>query len=117
MPKHKQNTPVRHKIIRVRVNDSEWNRLHENAGPFKVSPYLRALGLGQQVRKRATPKADPELIRQLARLGNNVNQLAKTANEYRKAGRLVEAVELLAVLNGIDEKLDYIKHQATAGGE
>ena len=105
----KKRKEVRQKIIRVRVNEIEWNQLQENSGASKVSPFLRDLGLRNATRKDSAPKADPELIRQLVRIGNNVNQLTKTANEYRKRGEYIEAVEMLGRLKSIESELEAIR--------
>ena len=45
------------------------------------------------------PTADPALVREVARIGNNVNQLARWANT-RKSG--VAAVEVLVELAALD---------------
>lgn len=63
------------------LSRSDWVRLRV-AGPDEVTgrpaPRRRALGRG-----RAIP-ADPALIAQLARIGNNLNQLARWANTERR---------------------------------
>jgi hypothetical protein len=46
---------------------------------------------------------DPVLIQQLARIGNNLNQVARALNECRKAGDEVQTIEVLSVLRGIEE--------------
>ena len=48
------------------------------------------------------PTADPALVREVARIGNNVNQLARWANT-RKSG--VEAVEVLVELAALDRSV------------
>lgn len=47
------------------------------------------------------PKADPALVAQLARIGNNLNQLARRANTIRGVD-----VAMLATLQSIGERLD-----------
>lgn len=105
----------RKRIIRVRVNDIEFAQLQEKAGAVRISPFLRTLGLGYQPRKKPTPKADPALIRELARLGNNLNQLTKTANQMRAQGQHLDALRLLSALHDIEDELEQIRdHHSSA---
>lgn len=107
----------RKRIIRVRVNDIEFAQLQEKAGAVRISPFLRTLGLGYQPRKKPTPKADPVLIRELARLGNNLNQLTKTANQMRAQGEHLDALRLLSALHDIEDELEQIRDHHTIGQE
>jgi hypothetical protein len=47
--------------------------------------------------------ADPALMRQLAALGSNLNQIARAVNECRLVGSSVHLVELLTLLRSIEE--------------
>ncbi|MGN4971479.1 plasmid mobilization relaxosome protein MobC [Aeromonas caviae] len=47
--------------------------------------------------------ADPVLMRQLAALGSNLNQIARAVNECRLVGSSVHLVELLTLLRSIEE--------------
>lgn len=47
--------------------------------------------------------ADPALMRQLAALGSNLNQIARAVNECRLVGSPVHLVELLAMLRSVEE--------------
>jgi hypothetical protein len=54
-------------------------------------------------RKRALtasppPAADPALLLQIAKVGNLLNQVARSANECRKNGSTLDLVQVLAVL-------------------
>ena len=54
-------------------------------------------------RKRALaasppPAADPALLMQIARIGNLLNQVARSANESRKNGNTLDLVQVLAML-------------------
>jgi len=44
------------------------------------------------------PAADPALLLQIARVGNLLNQIARSANECRKSGSALDLVQVLAVL-------------------
>ena len=50
-------------------------------------------------------KADPELIRGIALLGNNLNQIARWCNTYKKETEAVEVLFLLLSIQGEMKKL------------
>jgi hypothetical protein len=56
-------------------------------------------------RRRPFTPADPELVAQLARLGNNLNQIARWANEHKRAA---EAVAVVAHLAAIEAQLEIL---------
>lgn len=62
---------------------------------------------GVVVRRRRGPRSvDPAMLRQLARLGNNLNQLARWANrDQRYADRLT----ILSQLVGIERELSALR--------
>ncbi|WP_416879533.1 MobC family plasmid mobilization relaxosome protein, partial [Litorimonas sp.] len=68
-----------------------------------------------QPRKKPTPKVDPELVRELARIGNNLNQLTKTANQMRAQGEHLDALRLLSALHDMEDELEQIRDHHTIG--
>jgi len=94
--------------IKIRTDPEEkrrWQALAENKG-VSLSALVRALLDGQRLRKRReAPKVDPDLLRELARIGNNLNQLAHAANRRRP----VETVALLVRLIEIDRELSALR--------
>lgn len=112
MSNRKKQRAKREHIIRIRVNEEEWAQLQQNSGASKVSPFLRDLGLRNAIRKEKTPRADPDLIRQLAGIGNNINQLTRTANQLRKEGRRIDALALLSTLDAMQSDIDAIRRHA-----
>nr|WP_272487364.1 MobC family plasmid mobilization relaxosome protein [Citrobacter braakii]WBU75728.1 MobC family plasmid mobilization relaxosome protein [Citrobacter braakii] len=86
---------------------AEWHTKAKAGGYKNLSDFLRSAVDSRQVTGLPTPAAkkrstdngcDPALIQQLAKIGNNLNQIARALNECRKAGDVVEVVEVLAVL-------------------
>jgi hypothetical protein len=97
---------MRRKIARaadlhIRLYAEERNLLRLNAGlqGMTVSDYIRQSCLG--VRLRKTPE-EKRRLHELARIGANINQLAKWANTYKRAA---EAVEVLTALAGIEQRI------------
>lgn len=102
----------RGRTLKVRVTEAEAERLKaeaEEAG-ISVSELVRKRSLGQEVRQKRKPRkvvhvADPELVRQVARIGNNLNQIARRVNGL---GR-IEADALQALIS-IDRQLRKLTH-------
>lgn len=89
---------------------ADWRRRATAAG-LSMSDWIRAaVDAGQQTniapprrRQRDTRNdADPALMRHLAQIGNNLNQLARALNECRVAGSTVQLVEALTLLRSIE---------------
>jgi hypothetical protein len=83
------------KLIRFRPD--ELATIAERAGACgaPVARYIREVALGVTPRARRT-EATAELIRQLARIGNNLNQLTRAASDGRGLG---DAARLHALLD------------------
>jgi hypothetical protein len=87
--------------LHIRLHPEERSLLHLNAGlqGMTVSDYIRQNCLG--VRLRKTPE-EKKRLHELARIGVNINQLARWANTYKRA---VEAVEILTALAGLEREI------------
>ena len=86
-----------------------WQSMAQEAG-LCLADYIRQK-VGQPVlqrsrpapKRRAPPVADPELIRQMAWLGNNLNQIARRVNE-----RNITGLEILLRIAVIERDLTRI---------
>jgi hypothetical protein len=97
--------PHRTRIVSIRFRPAEWESVRERAALCGLSPsrYLRRTALGSV--PRARPGAvERAAVHQLARIGNNLNQLAKRANSGLPVGR-GELLEVLAQVRGAAERL------------
>ncbi len=97
--------------IRTTPQDkARWQALAESRG-VSLSDLVRALLDGQRPRRprREAPPVDPALLRELARLGNNLNQLARAANRQEP----VPAAALLVRLIAIDRELAALRRAYT----
>jgi hypothetical protein len=94
----------RNRLISLRLSDGEFNRIAARADAcgLGVSGFLRASGLDGDAGPRAhrRPPADHKVLRQilgeLGRVGNNINQIARALNSGDRA-RLPELPEALKV--------------------
>ncbi len=92
--------------LRASVEEkARWQEIAASRG-VSLSDLVRGLLNGQRLRRRrSAPSVDPELLRQLARIGNNLNQIARAANR----GTPVEASALLIRLIEIDRELSALR--------
>jgi hypothetical protein len=96
-----RTTAARASSVLVRLHPEEKELLRLNAGlhGLSVSDYVRQSCLNFHLRKSPMEK---ERLRQLARIGVNLNQLAKWANTHKRA---VEAVEVLTALSSLEREI------------
>lgn len=75
-----------------------------------------ALGLTEARRRRPVPKVDPELVRAVARIGGNLNQIARWLNTAHAQGHLsaIDAITVAARLVAIERALSDTLEQFTA---
>ena len=77
---------LKDKKVQIRMTADEKALILERAEGADISTFLRELGLGHEPKiPKAKPKvivhsADPDLIRYVAKIGNNINQIAKNLN-------------------------------------
>jgi len=110
-------------VIRVRCTEeerAEW-QAKANAEGVTMSDLLRRgadMPTGKPKRRpvvKRVVEADPALIRQLAAIGNNVNQLTKQVNAYGFAPG--DAARLLAYLSAVRVELEALREQAEAAAD
>lgn len=111
--------------VSVRIDKptaAEWREKAE-ASDLSLSDWIRgAVDANQQThlptpRKRAvrvrdsSHDADPVLMRKLAGMSNNLNQIARALNECRLVGAPVQVVEVLALLRSIEGQAAHLLPQ------
>ena len=93
----KKNKERRSAWIKMRVTPDE-KRLIESKASAQgqtVTDFLRQRALDYRLRQSPLEK---ERIRQLARIGANMNQIARWANTYKKRAEAVEVITRLILL-------------------
>lgn len=106
----------RNREIAIRVNDYELTEIKKRNSENTVASWLRGLALG------ATPvkPVDPELVRQLGRIGSNLNQLTKHVNTEKQVDAKV-LTEIKAIREQlhllIETSIEYSKAAARDGDD
>lgn len=97
-------------VVVFRCTAAEKQALIERAAlaglPF-AALLREALGLAETRRRRPVPKVDPELIRAIARIGSNLNQIARWLNTAQRQGNVsaIDAIALSTRLVSLDRGL------------
>jgi len=93
----KENKERRSAWIKMRVTPDEKKLIESKASALgqTVTDFLRQRALDYRLRQSPLEK---ERIRQLARIGSNMNQIARWANTYKKRAEAVEVITRLILL-------------------
>ncbi len=98
----------REKIIKVRVTPEEHETLKHLSTKVQLAEWMREsclnYGQGDLVARAKGPlPVDPELLRQLAGIGNNMNQIGRKVNagEWGPSDR----IQIIAALAAIEREL------------
>ena len=99
------------KTLKVRVSESEYSEIEKRKPEnLALADWLRSLALGEEIqikrKRRPVPKADPELIRHWAKIGSNINQIARALNYANKIGEPVNLTQILSVLLSIENQIE-----------
>src|ERR1035437_524046 len=98
---------LRNHIVKLRFSDDELNAVRACFARRKVASSLRPLALGQKAPRRSPAlETRRATLYALARIGNNLNQLARAVNTANLTGSQVDALRLLAKLVEIQEQLE-----------
>lgn len=107
--KSKQPNRKEPKQISFRVSESEYLKLKQNASALNISvpSFVKKKAQGARlIAPKIHPEEAKEIARQLAALGNNVNQLAKRLNQINVADQGTQEHiddELRRTLKGLRE--------------
>jgi len=97
----------RTKRITIRLTDDEYLLLKQQSNNLDItlSEYIRKKILGN--RERITNKCTKELLYEINRIGNNLNQIARHCNINKSVDKLVlkELVDIEKKLNELMEQL------------
>lgn len=92
----------------MRVNEDEYRELLARSRKPRLAEWIREYCLDAHVpRANSLPRIDPNLLRQLAGLGNNLNQIARAINS--QDWKPVDRVQVVAALASIERELVFLK--------
>jgi hypothetical protein len=98
----------------IRLTQSEYDQLQILAGGKRLASFIRDKCLLDMTNPTTeiVIKSDPRLLQQLARIGNNINQIAKNLNSKTNAKNPIDLLSLSTQLQEIQNQLTQIRdHQ------
>lgn len=99
----------RSKMLTMWVNEDEHRRLLARCDGKQLAAWMRQTCLNEKpARAGKLPSLSPALLRQLAGMGNNLNQIAKRIHTSGTSGH--DRVQVVAALMAIDAGLERLRH-------
>jgi hypothetical protein len=98
---------LRTKSIKIRLTEKEHRRLLSLCALPELARWMRETCLGVKSRADVPPPlVDPVLLRQLAGIGNNLNQIARVVNTK---GQAIDRVHIVAGLAAIERQIALLR--------
>ena len=91
----------RTKAIKIRLTDEEHERLKELKQGNELATWMRTTCLNIGAAQQA--KTDPQILRELNKIGVNMNQIARAVNSHR-----ADYIAIQQALSQISDQLDEI---------
>ena len=108
----KKDILKRERSIKIRLTDDEFLMLDVNRCGKPMASWLREVGLGAKKTAKITHELPPEVVRILAGIGGNLNQISRNVNMAQKANRLDLAqglLPLMSQLRSTEKALDLVR--------
>lgn len=95
----------------IRLAQSEHEKLKNLAGGKRLASFMRDKCLSDMpdLTTEIVIKSDPKLLQQLARIGNNLNQIAKSLNSQTHTKTPIDLLSLSVQLQNIQDQLQEIR--------
>lgn len=96
----------RQKEIKIRLTDEEHQALLDRCTTASLASWMRETCLSEKRTKQSKViEVDPKLLRQLAGIGNNLNQIARLVNQQSKTSSAIDRIAIITALSGIEREL------------
>lgn len=96
----------RNKEIKIRLTEEEHQALLNRCTKASLATWMRETCLGEKRTKQSKViKVDPKLLRQLAGIGNNLNQIARLVNQHSKQDSALDRIAIITALSSIEREL------------
>jgi hypothetical protein len=103
----KDKTENRTKSVKIRLFESELAELNDKKTCNELARWMRETCLGKKTKRRNQPvDVDPKLLRHLAAIGNNINQVARKCNNNLESA---DALDVIIRLDAIEQVIKEIR--------
>ena len=100
----------RQKEIKIRLTDAEHQALLDRCTTASLASWMRETCLSEKRTKQSkVVEVDPQLLRQLAGIGNNLNQIARIINQQSKTDTPLDRVAVITALSGMERELQALR--------
>ena len=107
----KKEIVKRQKEIKIRLTDEEHQALLDRCTKGSLASWMRESCLNEKRTKQSKViEVDPKLLRQLAGIGNNLNQIARSVNQESKANSAIDRIAIITALSGIERELQRLHY-------
>lgn len=115
----KSNKRNRKNRVELTLNDKELDKLIQMAGGMPKAKFLREwIVSGKPPRRnKELPKIDPQLMRLITSMANNLNQLTRYAHTQNQTGNPIDVLALAMSIDSLQGELQELKAQYTAGSK
>lgn len=101
----------RQKEIKIRLTEEEHQAFLDRCTKASLASWIRETCLNEKRTKQSKViEVDPNLLRQLAGIGNNLNQIARIVNQKAKTDTPLDRVAVITALVGIEQELKRLYH-------
>ena len=106
----------RTRFLGIRVTDTEYQQLLERCEGKQLAAWMRAVCLGERLaRTGKLPTLSPALLRHLAGIGNNLNQIARKINSGQWS--VHDRIEIVASLMAVEAELRRLRECVKTQGQ
>lgn len=111
---------ARNVSLNIWLSSAEKAALVERAGAQPLSAWLRCIALGEPVQASRSPRRErvgvvasvmSPLVLAVAKVGNNLNQIARQVNTDSLGGRAIDVIEVRLALRAIRASLEDIREE------
>ena len=102
----------RTKEIKIRLTEEEHQALLNRCTKASLATWMREICLSEkQTKQSKVIEVDPKLLRQLAGIGNNLNQIARLVNQHQhKQDSTLDRITIVTALASIERELQRLNN-------
>lgn len=106
---------VRENRVNLRLSKSEYEILKKKADGMQLAKFLRAWIIEgkPQRRERDLPKINPEFMRKITSISNNVNQLVRYTHSQVKENKAIDLINLAMQIQEMKNEIKELKEKYT----
>lgn len=99
--------------VEIQLSDCELNKIKSINSNIPLARLIRETCLHEsETVRKVVRTADPQLIAQIAAIGNLLNQATKIANHQKKSGKPIDTARLLLAIKSVEKSLSEVSHAA-----